>query len=147
MSDTDMYPRSRRSLAGIADQAEEALRKASRRVLLGMVVATILATVLSGSAFVVSVSTARGEYAASTAERVAARAQAARDQLALANAARALRNLPAFPDPGPDATPDLVWLAAARAWQIVDVVDAGGVPAPGVTSPAPGPFRRDQPPN
>lgn len=140
----DTLPQARRSLTGLADYAEDTLHKASRRVLAGMATAVIVALALSAAAFAVSVSTTRAENAVAAAERVAARAQAGHDQLALANTARALRGLPPFPDPGPSASPDLVWLVAARAWYGVDAAEAqaGGVPgSPGVTTPAPtGPF-------
>lgn len=143
--EVESLPRARRSLAGIADQAETALRKASRRVLAGIAVAVVLAVVLSGAAFTVSVSTSRSETAVAAAERVAERVEAGREQLEAANTARVLRGLPLVPDPGPDTNPDLVWLAVARAWQAVDTVDllgAGGVPAPGVSSPGlSGPFQ------
>lgn len=139
----DPTPQARRSLSAIATRAETALRKASRRVLLGVTAAAVLAVILSGAALVVSVSIARSETAVQAAERVAARTQDGRDQLASANTARALRGLPPFPDPGPGAGPDLLWLSAARAWQGVDDIDtqAGGAAQPGVSTPAPtGPF-------
>lgn len=139
--DTTALPHATRSLSGIADQAEKTLHQANRRVLWGMAVAVVIALVLAGSAFVVSVSTARSESATAAAERVGERTQAGRNELGSANTARFVRGLPPFPDPGATAGPDLVWLAAARAWQSVDAADVaaagGGVPGPGVSTPAP----------
>lgn len=143
----DELPRTRRTLTGIADQAETALHRANRRVLTGVIVAAVLALAFAGAAFTVSVSTTRSENAINAAERVAARTAAGREQLAQANAARGGKGLPVVPDPGSDASPDVVWLAAARAWGGVDAADliaqrgaagASGVTTPGSSGPFPG---------
>jgi hypothetical protein len=141
-------PRSRRSLSGIAERADTALRKTNRRVLLGILLAALVAVVLSGLAFVEAVASARTTaqlVAGDTASTEVGHAGTSsllvvrRDFTAI-NAARVAAGLAACPDPGPSANAyQVAWVAGECAGELRAFADLAkrGRPVPGVSAPDP----------